>query len=86
MTCSPLFIANGDFSPKMIHHRAGDEIRYRCKDGFYPETWEAIVKYTSTGWIPAAHLAVNLFTSLIPIILKLLFETCADRAILLGNI
>ncbi|CAO2637111.1 Complement factor H [Lemmus lemmus] len=53
MTCRPPFIANGDYSPYRIKHRADDEISYRCNDGFSPATLKTVVKCTSTGWIPA---------------------------------
>ncbi|XP_041503568.1 complement factor H-like [Microtus oregoni] len=50
--CHPLYIENGDYSPYRIKHRAGDEIKYTCKNGFSPATLETVVKCTSTGWIP----------------------------------
>ncbi|XP_050007544.1 complement factor H-related protein 4-like isoform X2 [Alexandromys fortis] len=53
ITCSPPSIENGDYTPYRIKHRAGDEIKYTCKDGFSPATREAVVQCTSTGWIPA---------------------------------
>ncbi|KAM7336015.1 hypothetical protein ACRRTK_004508 [Alexandromys fortis] len=53
MTCSPPSIENGDYTPYRIKHRAGDEIKYTCKDGFSPATRKTVVQCTSTGWIPA---------------------------------
>ncbi|XP_038204661.1 complement factor H-like isoform X3 [Arvicola amphibius] len=50
--CHPPSLANGDYTPHRIKHRAGDEIEYRCKEGFSPATRETLVKCTSTGWIP----------------------------------
>ncbi|XP_050007536.1 complement factor H-like isoform X1 [Alexandromys fortis] len=50
--CHPPSLANGDYTPYRIKHRAGDEIEYTCKHGFAPATQETHVKCTSTGWIP----------------------------------
>ncbi|CAO2637122.1 Complement factor H [Lemmus lemmus] len=51
-TCPPPSIENGDFKPYRIKHRAGDEIKYTCEDGFSPATRQNVIKCTSTGWIP----------------------------------
>ncbi|XP_057625640.1 complement factor H isoform X1 [Chionomys nivalis] len=50
--CHPPSLANGDYTPYRIKHRAGDEIEYTCKHGFSPATLETHVKCTITGWIP----------------------------------
>nr|KAF6395132.1 complement factor H related 3 [Rousettus aegyptiacus] len=52
ITCEPLHIANGDYSPKRTIYRLEDEVTYRCKRGFYPESQGTTAKCTTTGWEP----------------------------------
>ncbi|KAL6073204.1 hypothetical protein STEG23_031592, partial [Scotinomys teguina] len=59
MTCQPPYIPNGIYSPHRIKHRTDDEIKYICKNGFYPATQRTIVKCTSTGWIPAPRRSLK---------------------------
>ncbi|XP_054308239.1 complement factor H isoform X4 [Pongo pygmaeus] len=58
-TCNNPYIPNGDYSPLRIKHRTGDEIRYQCRNGFYPATRGNIAKCTSTGWIPAPRCTMK---------------------------
>ncbi|XP_048213359.1 complement factor H-like [Perognathus longimembris pacificus] len=59
MTCKPPYIPNGVYFPQRIKHRTEDEIRYECKDGFYPATKGTVVKCTSTGWVPAPRCSLK---------------------------
>ncbi|XP_051004275.1 complement factor H-like [Acomys russatus] len=59
MACEPPYIPNGFYSPHRIKHRSEDEIRYECKDGFYPATRGTVVKCTSTGWIPTPRCSLK---------------------------
>ncbi|XP_040593387.1 complement factor H isoform X2 [Mesocricetus auratus] len=59
MTCKPPYIPNGVYSPQRIKHRADDEIRYECKNGFYPATQGTVAKCTSTGWIPVPRCSLK---------------------------
>lgn len=52
MTCDPLRIANGDYSPKSTTYRLEDEVTYWCKNGFYPASRGTTAKCTTTGWEP----------------------------------
>ena len=52
MTCKMPSIINGDYTPKRIKHRADDQIRYTCNNGFHPLTRETVVTCTNTGWVP----------------------------------
>ncbi|KAK7805472.1 hypothetical protein U0070_019011 [Myodes glareolus] len=42
MTCKMPSIINGDYTPKRIKHRADDQIRYTCNNGFHPLTRETV--------------------------------------------
>lgn len=52
ITCEPLHIANGDYSPKSTTYRLEDEVTYWCKNGFYPASRGTTAKCTTTGWEP----------------------------------
>lgn len=52
MTCDPLHITNGDYSPKRTTYRLEDEVTYWCKNGFYPVDQGSTAKCTTTGWVP----------------------------------
>ncbi|XP_062971227.1 complement factor H-related protein 3-like [Cynocephalus volans] len=52
-TCKPPYIPNGFYSPEKSKYRTQDEIRYQCKDGFYPSTQGNTAKCTKIGWVPA---------------------------------
>lgn len=58
-TCTPPYIPNGFYSPQRIKHRAGDEVTYKCKDGFYPASRGNTAKCTSSGWIPAPRCSLK---------------------------
>ncbi|EDL39524.1 mCG8131, partial [Mus musculus] len=58
-TCSLPYIPNGIYTPHRIIHRTDDEIRYECKDGFYPATRSTVSKCTLTGWIPAPRCTLK---------------------------
>uniref|UniRef100_A0A2K5RHR2 Sushi domain-containing protein n=1 Tax=Cebus imitator TaxID=2715852 RepID=A0A2K5RHR2_CEBIM len=57
--CKHPYIPNGRYTPLRTKHRAGDEIRYECINGFYPATREKTVKCTDTGWIPAPRCTMK---------------------------
>ncbi|XP_034368725.1 complement factor H isoform X3 [Arvicanthis niloticus] len=59
MTCTPPYIPNGIYTPHRITHRTDDEIRYECKNGFYPATRSPVSKCTSTGWIPVPRCSLK---------------------------
>ncbi|KAM6217297.1 complement factor H-related protein 5-like [Rhynchocyon petersi] len=59
VTCNPPYIANGLFSPQRITHRAGDEISYQCKKGFYPASKRNIIRCTSNGWTPTPRCSLK---------------------------
>lgn len=59
MTCLTPYIPNGIYTPHRIKHRIDDEIRYECKNGFYPATRSTVSKCTSTGWIPAPRCSLK---------------------------
>nr|XP_045010076.1 complement factor H isoform X1 [Jaculus jaculus] len=56
--CNVPYIPNGSYLPHRIKHRSGDEIRYKCKHGFYPSQ-EQISQCTSTGWVPAPRCSLK---------------------------
>ncbi|XP_008829798.1 complement factor H isoform X2 [Nannospalax galili] len=56
-TCKPPYIPNGIYSPHRIKHRTEDEIRYECKDGFYPTA--SVSKCTITGWVPPPRCSLK---------------------------
>uniref|UniRef100_A0A8C6IE81 Complement factor H-related 1 n=1 Tax=Mus spicilegus TaxID=10103 RepID=A0A8C6IE81_MUSSI len=58
-TCSLPYIPNGIYTPHRIIHRTDDEIRYECKDGFYPATRSTVSKCTLTGWIPVPRCTLK---------------------------
>ncbi|XP_077632671.1 complement factor H-like, partial [Crocuta crocuta] len=45
-------IKNGDYTPKGITYRSGDEIIYHCKTGFYPSNQGKRAKCTKSRWEP----------------------------------
>uniref|UniRef100_A0A2K6G2J9 Complement factor H n=1 Tax=Propithecus coquereli TaxID=379532 RepID=A0A2K6G2J9_PROCO len=59
VTCNTPYIPNGVFSPIRIKHRTGDEIRYECKNGFYPANQGNTAKCTSSGWVPAPRCSLK---------------------------
>uniref|UniRef100_A0ABK0KZJ3 Complement factor H n=1 Tax=Rattus norvegicus TaxID=10116 RepID=A0ABK0KZJ3_RAT len=59
MTCLTPYIPNGIYTPHRIKHRIDDEIRYECKNGFYPATRSPVSKCTITGWIPAPRCSLK---------------------------
>nr|XP_036861967.1 complement factor H isoform X3 [Manis javanica] len=59
ITCNPPYIPNGDYTPERIKHRTGDEIRYQCKNGFYPATQGNTARCTSTGWVPSPRCSLK---------------------------
>ncbi|KAL1775343.1 complement factor H isoform X1 [Sigmodon hispidus] len=59
MSCKTPYIPNGVYTPHRITHRTDDEIKYECKEGFYPETRETTVRCTSSGWIPVPRCGLK---------------------------
>ncbi|KAF0879528.1 CFAH factor, partial [Crocuta crocuta] len=57
--CASPHIQNGDYTPKGITYRSGDEIAYNCKNGFNPSTRGNKATCTSTGWIPSPGCTRN---------------------------
>uniref|UniRef100_A0A8C8YQ33 Complement factor H n=1 Tax=Prolemur simus TaxID=1328070 RepID=A0A8C8YQ33_PROSS len=64
VTCNTPYIPNGDFSPKRIKYRTGDEISYTCKNGFYPANQGNTAKCTSSGWVPAPRCSCKFHSHL----------------------
>ncbi|XP_058389712.1 complement factor H isoform X2 [Diceros bicornis minor] len=59
VTCDPPYIPNGVYTPERIKHRTEDEIRYECKNGFYPATRGNTAKCTSSGWVPSPRCSLK---------------------------
>lgn len=59
VTCNIPYIPNGSYSPKRIKHRTGDEITYKCKEGFYPATQGTKAICTSAGWVPGPRCSLK---------------------------
>ncbi|NP_001389125.1 complement factor H-related protein B precursor [Rattus norvegicus] len=59
IACKPPYIPNGIYSPHKINYTIDDEIKYECKNGFYPATKGTVAKCTSTGWIPLPRCSLK---------------------------
>uniref|UniRef100_A0A7N5P491 Complement factor H n=1 Tax=Ailuropoda melanoleuca TaxID=9646 RepID=A0A7N5P491_AILME len=52
VACASPYIPNGDYRPKAVQYRTGDEITYYCRNDYYPATHVNTATCTSKGWQP----------------------------------